>query len=190
MIQEFVLSLKGSFRLLLASLLVAAAAAAPGQAGAEEVTPTEEVVQELTELTVKLTPFKLRYDGARKILAFTEELEGGDKSRTGELQAHLDRMDASRIPWEPSDNGFQVLIGGRPLAGRVVFFCRQGQRCIRRGFRDATTPALVGEETGEELFRIDIVGENQKFADLIRFGRLVQHLVTISDPGYQPPKSP
>jgi hypothetical protein len=188
MANEFVLSLKVAFRFLVVAVVVAVVGSA-GDARADEtqeVMPTDEVVRELTGLTAKLTPFNVRYDPERKVLAFTEELADG---RIGELQARLDRMDVRQIPFEPFGGGFAMLIKGRPLAGQVVFRCREGQRCVRRGSRDANA-TLVGEESAEPGFLIDIVGEGQKVSDLTRFAHLVQHLVTISSMDVQVEKAP
>ena len=185
---EFVLSIKQFFRFLLIAL-VFAAADPTGKASAQapqEVMPTDEVVRELAGLTAKLTPFNVRYEPERKILAFTEDLADG---RIGELEARLDRIDVSRIPYEPFTGGFVLLIKGRPLAGQVVFRCREGQRCVRRGIRELNA-ALAGEESTEPGFLIDIVGEGQEMRDLARFAHLVQHLVTISSMDVRIEKAP
>jgi hypothetical protein len=173
----FILSLKALFRSIAIMVIVLAGSAGNVRAdGAQEMMSTDEVVRELTGLTAKLTPFNVRYEPDRKVLAFTEELADG---RIGELQARLERMDVSRIPFEPFAGGFVMLIKGRPLAGQVVFRCREGERCVRRGSRDLNA-TLIGEESAEPGFLIDIVGEGQKVSDLTRFAHLIQHLVTIS----------
>jgi hypothetical protein len=188
MANEFVLFLKNGFRSIVValSITVAGAAGNAGVAQTEEIMPTEEVVRELAGLTAKLTPFNVRYEPDRKLLAFTEELADG---RIGELQARLDRMDVSRIPYDAFTGGFALLIKGRPLAGQVVFRCREGQRCVRRGTRDVNA-TLAAEESAELGFRIDIVGEGQKTSDLARFAHLIQHLVTISSMEVRMEKSP
>jgi hypothetical protein len=190
MFKEFVLSLKNVFRALPAVLLIAALLGAGSGRTEEkvvdqEIMPTEEVMQKLTEVVGKITPFAVRYEPSLKILAFIEELEGKDKAgkapgTVGELQAHLDRMDPRRITYEPYAGAFPLLIHGEPLAGRIVFHCREGERCVRRGFRDASTPALVGEESDDATFRIDILDRKAPMGDLRWLAALVQHLVTIS----------
>jgi hypothetical protein len=197
MLKEFAFSLKTTFRALAMVLLIAVVwGGGNGRAEetkpAEEPMPTEEVVQKLTEMVKKLTPFSIRYDSTLKMLAFTEELESEDKAegKVGELQVHLDRMEPSRIGYEPYGGPATMMIKGERLGGQVVFHCREGQRCVRRGFRDAATPALVGEETDETTFRIDILDRGIVMGDLRWFAALVQHLATISGVTIQLQRTP
>ena len=150
---------------------------------ADEPLPTEEVVSELVELTAAITPFTVQYDAKLKALLFSEIVESRDKAltgRVGELQARLDRMDIKRMNYQPSTAAFAVTIRGKPLAGRMTFYCREGEKCIRRGLREETTPDLIGEESAEDSFSLDVVGEDVVIDRLLRFAALVRHLITIS----------
>jgi len=149
-------------------------------AAQEEPLPTpEEAAAELVALTEKLTPFSFRYVPAAKLIIYSEVIESGDNAlnnRIGELHVRVDRIDPKRINYSPGTSNFGTLtVHGRNIAGGIRFFCKPEQQCLRRGFPDPKTGHLIGEESAEDHYVLDIV-EGAILNDLRLYAGLVQVL--------------
>lgn len=171
---------------ILALALAAGGGALANQApAADEPLTVQEVVTELVELTPKLTPFTIRYDKDAKTLIFNEEVESNDKAmngRIGELRARLDRMDAKRLSYQSGHSTMMtLLVRGKPIAGYVLFHCRENVKCVSRGLYDPGAPSNVAE-TDDANFSIDIFDASITYAELNRFAALIRHLIVVSNP--------
>jgi len=150
------------------------------QSAPNDPLPTvEEAAAELVGLTEKLTPFSFRYVPEAKLMIYREIIESTDKAqnnRIGELHVRVDRIDPTRINYSPGTSNMGTLaIGGRNIAGGILFFCKPDQKCLRRGFPDPQTGQLAGEESGEDHYVLDIV-EGVILNDLRLYAGLVQIL--------------
>ncbi|MSP49955.1 MAG: hypothetical protein EXQ95_11610 [Alphaproteobacteria bacterium] len=167
---------------LIAVLGLLGAPEAAAQATAEPERPTPEVAaQELVELTTALTPFTVVYDRAAKKLMYTEVVESGNPAldkRTGRLEVRLDRLDPKRINYQTDKSPGPLLIKGRTIAGQMHFFCNADQRCIRRGFPDASGN-LNAEESNESTFTLDVYAGNI-LNDLRLYAGMVQVLIAAT----------
>ncbi|MBM3546924.1 MAG: hypothetical protein FJX54_08220 [Alphaproteobacteria bacterium] len=182
--ERFISALRRRGVALAAAAAVIAGTIAPATtARSDEPMTTEEVVQELTELTAKITPFTVTYDKDGKWLVFREEVESSNKSapvQIGELRARLDRMDRTRMRFAPGAGGIRIQIKGKTLAGQAHFFCREGMKCIARELRGEQVAASFVD--GAELsFGIDIY-EGSLTTEVRRFADLIGHLIVVSTP--------
>jgi len=155
-----------------------------GALHAEEPMTTAEVVQELVELTAKITPFTVSHDAQNKWLIFREVLETHPpvaNPRIGELRVRLDRIDRTRVNYRLLEPGLvPIILKGKLVAGRANFYCREGEKCIARDLHDNGVPASFVDEA-EQTFGIDIFGD-VPIGLIRRFADLIGHLSVVSTP--------
>lgn len=163
--------------LLAASLIGAGPLVGGKTTQAEEPMTVPEVVEELTELTTKVTPFTVTYDADGKWLIFREELE--ISKRIGELRVRLDRVDRTRMNYSVLEPGLiPIIFKGKPIAGQANFYCLSEQKCIARDLHDPGVPATF-VDSAEQTFGIDVFND-VRVGELRRFADLIGHLIVVS----------